>query len=212
MGRILENNQVTLSGEIAENFQFNHEGYGEKFYTTHVLVQRKSGFIDSVPIMVSERLVNVGADWIGQIVKVAGRFQSYNKYQEGKSRLILFVFVDDFMNWTDDGEEAIPDNENKIVLEGYICKQPIYRVTPLGREISDFLLAVNRNYNKTDYIPCIAWNRNARYVSHMHIGQKLHIEGRIQSREYQEKLDDESYEKRTAYEVSVSRLHELEEM
>lgn len=210
MDKRIENNKVTISGEIASGFNFSHEIYGEKFYIVDVNVQRMSYACDIIPVMVSDRLIDVAEDYIGQFVSVTGQFRSYNKHDEGKNLLVLSVFAREF--------ELLSENEvclydNNIFLEGYICKEPVYRKTPLGREIADLLLAVNRPYGKSDYIPCICWGRNARYVSGLETGTCMKVWGRIQSRTYIKKLDDENSEERIAYEVSVSKLevHEDEE-
>lgn len=162
--------------------------------------------------MVSERLVDTGADWEGRFIKVSGQFRSYNKHEEGKSKLVLSVFVREFEEITEEQIEYEFQNDNVISLDGYICKLPVYRKTPLRREIADILLAVNRPYGKSDYIPTICWGRNARFASKLEIGTRLHIEGRIQSQEYQKRISDDEYETRTAYEVSASMLTVVEEM
>lgn len=207
-----ENNKVTLSGEIVSNFKFDHERYGEGFYTAMLSTERLSGQKDVVPIMVSERLVDTGADWEGRFIKVSGQFRSYNKHEEWKSKLVLSVFVREFEEITEEQIEYEFQNDNVISLDGYICKLPVYRKTPLRREIADILLAVNRPYGKSDYIPTICWGRNARFASKLEIGTRLHIEGRIQSWEYQKRISDDEYETRTAYEVSASMLTVVEEM
>lgn len=213
MNREQENNKVTLSGEIVRNFEFNHECYGEGFYTAMLASERESGAKDIIPIMASERLVDVKEEWIGRFVRVSGRFRSYNKHEGGRSHLELSVFAREFEEIEFEHEEpGSGHDENHIFLDGFVCKPPIYRKTPLGREIADILLAVNRPYGKSDYIPCIAWGRNARFASGLEVGTRLQIEGRIQSREYQKQISDDEYETRTAYEVSVSKLTVVEEM
>ena len=211
MNREFDNNKVTLSGEIVSNFEFSHEIFGEGFYTTMLASERTSNKKDIIPIMVSERLVEA-KDWTGRFVRVSGQFRSYNKHESEKNRLVLSVFAREFEDITDNQIEFEFYDNNEISLDGYICKQPIYRKTPLGREIADILLAVNRPYGKSDYIPCIAWGRNARFASGLEVGTRLQIEGRIQSREYQKQISDDEYETRTAYEVSVSKLTVVEEM
>lgn len=211
MSRENENNQVTLSGEIVNNFEFTHEVYGEGFYTAMLASERTSGKKDIVPIMVSDRLVDTGAEWMGRFVKLSGQFRSYNKHEGNKNRLILSVFVTEFEEFE---EMPFSDNySNHIFLDGYICKQPIYRKTPLGREIADILLAVNRPYGKLDYIPCITWGRNARFAEGFEAGMRLQIFGRIQSRIYYKKMENGDPEpvERTTYEVSVSKLIVVEE-
>lgn len=205
MNRIIENNRVTVSGEIEKEFEFSHDVYGEGFYETTVSCMRLSGTIDHVPIMVSERLVDVKENWTGIYVRTRGQYRSYNKrVGSERTRLILNVFVTEFEQIDE------PDDENEVFLDGYICKPPVYRKTPLGREIAEFLLAVNRSYNKSDYIPCIAWGRNARFVSELNSGDHVRVRGRVQSRGYVKKFDDGTFEERTAYEISA-RLIELVE-
>lgn len=201
--KMIENNQVTIMGEIANAFSFSHEIFGEGFYMVDILVPRLSESSDYIPLMVSERLIDVKKDYTGQKIAVTGQFRSYNRHEERKNKLILSVFVRE-VEFIDE----IIENEktNQIYLDGYICKEPIYRKTPLGREIADILLAVNRPYGKSDYIPCISWGRNARYASGFAVGERCRIWGRIQSREYMKKISEEHMEKRVAYEVSVSKL------
>lgn len=208
MNRIIENNQVTISGEIASGFNFSHELYGEKFYIVNLKIQRTSGTDDIVPVTVSDRLVDVSEDYIGQFVSVTGQFRSYNKQDGEKKRLALSVFAQEFDLV---GEDVSINNDNHIFLDGYICKEPIYRKTPLGREIADVLLAVNRPYGKSDYIPCVCWGRNARFAGNLEVGTRIKVSGRIQSRIYIKTLDDGSTEERTAYEVSVSKLEVVED-
>lgn len=212
MSREQENNKVTLSGEIVRNFEFSHEVYGEGFYTAMLASERLSGEKDIIPIMVSERIVDVEVDWIGRFVKVSGQFRSYNKHEDGRRHLELSVFVREFEEIEFEHEEpGSGNNENIISLDGYICKPPTYRKTPLGREITDILLAVNRPYGKSDYVPMICWGRNAVYASGLEVGTRLRIEGRIQSREYQKRISDDETETMVAYEVSISNMTLVEE-
>lgn len=212
MNREIENNQVTLSGEIVSNFEFSHEIFGEGFYTAMLASERTSGQKDIIPIMVSERLVDVKSDWIGQFARVSGQFRSYNKREERRNRLELSVFVMEWETWEDDGTIR-PSSENHISLDGYICKPPTYRKTPLGREIADILLAVNRPYGKSDYIPTICWGRNARFAEGLEVGTRLQVFGRIQSRIYHKKMENGEMEpiERTAYEVSIFKMETVEE-
>lgn len=210
MSREQENNKVTLSGEIVSNFEFSHEVFGEGFYTAMLASERTSTVKEIIPITVSERLVDVKTDWIERFVKVSGQFQSYNKHEKKRNHLILSVFTREFEDITEERAFGLED-ENLTSLDGYICKKPVYRKTPLGREIADILLAVNRKYGKSDYIPCVAWGRNARFAGKLEIGTRLQIDGRIQSREYQKRIEDGVYEMRTAYEVSVNKLTVVEE-
>ena len=194
-----KNNKVFISGEIVSEAEFSHEVYGEGFYEMSVLVKRLSGQGDVLPVTVSERLITDGSLKMGVTINALGQFRSYNKLVDGKSKLMLTVFVRELL------DEA-PVNPNSIVLTGYICKPPIYRTTPFNREIADILIAVNRSYNKSDYIPCIAWGRNARFAKNLAVGEKIAISGRIQSREYQKRLTDDDIKTLTAYEVSISKL------
>lgn len=207
---IIENNRVTIIGEIASNFTFNHELYGEKFYTTYLSTERTSGITDIIPVMVSDRLVDVTENWVGKTVRIFGQFRSYNKHDGDKNRLLLSVFAREIEIWEDDGEIRLYD-KNAIFLDGFIYKKPTYRETPLGREIADLLIAVNRPYGKSDYIPCICWGRNARFAGQLEVGTHISVEGRIQSREYEKHISDTESETRTAYEVSVSKMNVIEE-
>ena len=196
-------------GEIVSDFSFSHEIFGEGFYMVDVKVERLSDSNDMIPVMVSERLIDVTSDYRGQNIMVTGQFRSYNRHEENKNRLVLSVFVRE-IHFPE--EEEIDIKPNYIFLDGYICKPPIYRKTPLGREIADLLLAVNRPYGKSDYIPCICWGRNARYANNFHVGTRCEIWGRIQSRECMKKLSEDQVEKRVAYEVSVSKLELLDNL
>ena len=206
--KVIENNQVTIMGEIVSGFSYSHEIFGEGFYMMDVRCKRLSDSYDTIPIMVSERLMDVNADCTGELVCVNGQFRSYNRHEERKNRLVLSVFARELC-FIDEMEES--SKTNQIFLDGFICKEPIYRKTPLGREIDDLLLAVNRPYGKSDYIPCICWGRNARYASNFKVGERCAVWGRIQSREYMKKLDEENVERRVAFEVSVSKLELTDE-
>lgn len=196
----LQNNKVYIKGEIVTDAVYSHEVYGEGFYEMSVLVKRLSGQADILPVTISERLISGNNLKVGSVISALGQFRSYNKQVEGKSKLMLTVFVRELI------DEGFGKNPNNIVLSGYICKQPIYRTTPFNREIADLLIAVNRAYNKSDYIPCIAWGRNARFVKCLSVGEKVALSGRIQSREYTKKISEEESRVMTAYEVSVSKL------
>ena len=195
-----QNNKVFISGRVVGEKTFSHEVYGEGFYETKVAVKRLSGQEDVLPVTVSERLMEKEDFSIGHVVSAVGQFRSYNKLVDGKSKLMLTVFVRDLV------DESFCKNPNSIVLAGYICKQPTYRTTPFNREICDMLVAVNRAYNKSDYIPCIAWGRNARFVKNLAVGERVALSGRVQSREYQKKYDEDIVKTMVAYEVSVSKL------
>ena len=199
-----KNNKVFISGEIISDAEFSHEVYGEGFYEMSVLVKRLSGQGDILPVTVSERLIADKDLKIGVTINAFGQFRSYNKLVDGKSKLMLTVFVRELL------DTPVVKNPNSIVLSGYICKPPVYRTTPFNREIADVLIAVNRSYNKSDYIPCIAWGRNARFAKNLAVGEKIAISGRIQSREYQKRISDEDVKILTAYEVSISKLSAYE--
>lgn len=199
-----------MLGEIVSDFTFSHEVYGEGFYMVEIAVNRLSNFMDYIPLMVSERLIDTKQNYIGQKIYVTGQFRSYNRHEEKKNRLVLSVFVRELSFVEENDMEELQEKSNQIFLDGYICKNPVYRKTPLGREIADLLIAVNRSYGKSDYIPCICWGRNARFASGFEIGAHVEIYGRIQSREYIKKIGEEETEKRMAYEVSVSKIDVLE--
>lgn len=197
------NNKVIIVGEIMAKYAYSHEAMGEKFYTTVIKTKRLSGTSDLIPVMISERLISSAMDDTGAFVNINGEFRSYN--DKTNRKLILSVFAND-ISFLEDVK-----NVNDIELVGFTCKEPIYRTTPLGREISDVVLAVNRPYGKSDYIPCIVWGRNARFAENLSVGTKLKLRGRIQSREYNKKISDNEFETRTAFEMSVSRLEVLED-
>lgn len=205
--KVIENNQVTLMGEIVSEFTYSHEIYGEGFYMVDMEVFRLSDSADIIPLMISERLLDTTKSYAGCKIAVLGQFRSYNRHEERKNKLVLSEFARE-IEFID--EVAENGKTNQIFLDGYICKEPIYRKTPLGREIADLLLAVNRPYGKSDYIPCICWGRNARYASGFEVGSRCMVWGRIQSREYMKKISEEEAEKRIAYEVSVSKLELVE--
>lgn len=212
-----DNNHLTLVGKVTSDKRFSHEIYGERFYVFNLEIPRLSGNSDIIPITVSERLIKEETLQEGHQLLVKGQFRSYNSYENNKNRLILTVFAKDIIEVEEKEEDE--ENEmvkkdtitNEVVLVGYICKKPIYRQTPFGREISDILLAVNRAYNKSDYIPCIAWGRNARFCQDIEVGAQVKIVGRVQSRQYEKKHEDGTVETRVAYEVSVGSLEVIEE-
>ena len=200
-----KNNRVYFMGEIVSEATFSHEVYGEGFYELFVKVMRLSGQADILPVTISERLIQGNDLKIGSFICALGQFRSYNKLEGNRSRLMLTVFVREIL------DAASGKNPNSIVLSGYICKPPVYRTTPFNREIADLLVAVNRAYNKSDYIPCIAWGRNARFVQNLKVGDRIALSGRIQSREYQKRISDTEAVTMTAYEVSVSKLAAFDE-
>ncbi len=211
-----ENNYITLVGKVTGEKKFSHEIYGEKFYIFNLAIPRLSGNNDIIPITVSERIIKEDTLQDEKRLLVKGQFRSYNSYENEKNRLILTVFAKDIIEVEekeDDENEIVKKDiiTNEVVLVGYICKKPIYRQTPFGREISDILLAVNRAYNKSDYIPCIAWGRNARFCQNLEVGSQVKIIGRVQSRTYEKKYEDGTIENRIAYEVSIGSLEVIEE-
>ena len=211
----LENNYLTLVGKVTGEKRFSHEIYGERFYIFNLAIPRLSGNEDIIPITISERLIQEDTLQEGKKLMLKGQFRSYNSYENEKNRLILTVFAKDIMEVEEKEEEnemSLKDTiTNEVVLIGYICKKPIYRQTPFGREISDVLLAVNRAYNKSDYIPCIAWGRNARFCQNLEVGAQVKVVGRVQSRTYEKKYEDGTSQTRVAYEVSIGSLEVIEE-
>lgn len=208
-----ENNQLVLVGKVTSEKRFSHEIYGEKFYIFDLSVPRLSGNADIIPITISERLLIEENLEVGKNVSIEGQFRSYNSYENERNRLILTVFAKE-INFLEEEEEFKPSKENisnEVTLTGYICKKPIYRKTPFGREIADLLLAVNRAYNKSDYIPCIAWGRNARFCENVPVGTEVKIVGRVQSRQYEKKYEDGTSEIKIAYEVSIASLEVIDE-
>ena len=206
--KVFDNNQVSVAGEGVRGFEFSHEVFGEGFYSLQIRVGRLSDSFDVIPLMISERLMDVKKDYQGQYIEVLGQFRSYNRHEATRNRLVLSVFARE-VNVCEEEDASVKPNH--IYLDGFICKAPVYRKTPLGREISDLLVAVNRPYGKSDYIPCICWGRNARFAADFTVGGHIHIWGRIQSREYVKKLSEWESVKRVAYVVSVSKIEFLED-
>ena len=208
-----ENNHIILVGKVTSEKRFSHEIYGEKFYIFDLSVPRLSGNADIIPITISERLMVNGDLPINTKITVEGQFRAYNSYGEGKNKLVLTVFAKN-VTLLDDQESEVEARKdfisNEVTLNGYICKKPVYRQTPFGREIADILLAVNRAYSKSDYIPCIAWGRTARFCENMEVGTEVKIVGRVQSRQYEKKHEDGTIENKVAYEVSVGSLEVIE--
>ncbi len=204
-----DNNHIILVGKVTSDKKFSHEIYGEKFYIFNLSVPRLSGNADIIPITISERLLELEDLEMNKKIIVEGQFRSYNSYENDRNRLVLTVFAKE-VRFVENQEEEIEVSKdfisNEVILNGFICKKPIYRQTPFGREISDILLAVNRAYNKSDYIPCIAWGRNARFCENIPVGTEVKIIGRVQSRTYEKKYDDGRVENKVAYEVSVASL------
>ena len=201
--KVIENNQVSIIGKVVSGFTFSHEVFGEGFYMVELSVKRLSDSSDRIPVMISERLIDVAQDYQGEYIQVEGQFRSYNRHEEKKNRLVLSVFARE-VSFVEEADDKV--RSNQIFLDGFVCKPTVYRKTPLGREIADMLIAVNRPYGKSDYIPCICWGRNARFASGFEVGSRVQIWGRIQSREYMKRLEGGLTERRTAYEVSISKL------
>ncbi|MCR5154136.1 MAG: single-stranded DNA-binding protein [Lachnospiraceae bacterium] len=201
-------NRVSIAGTVQTGFEYSHVAYGEKFYTFKLKVVRLKHTADIIPILVSEKLVDVTRNYEGLFARVEGQFRSYNSHWGTKNKLVLTVFAKDISI----GEKTEEDEENNlIILDGFVCKKPVYRRTPFGREITDLLIAVNRSYDKSDYIPCISWGRNAKYAENFKIGTHIKLEGRIQSREYVKREGPDNVESHVAYEVSVRNLNLAEE-
>ncbi len=206
MDNVNVNNEVHLAGTIVSALSFSHEVYGERFLTFCLKVPRLSDISDYINVTVSERLIKAMDLSAGTSVEIDGQFRSYNNYSSTGNRLLLTVFARDIALCTDDDFK----NPNYIYLNGFICKAPVYRITPFGREITDILLAVNRAYNKSDYMPCIAWGRNARFSGNLAVGDNIKIWGRIQSREYQKKISEEETVTKTAFEISISKMEVIQ--
>ena len=200
----MESNIAELCGAVLSELKFSHKTYGEIFYTFVLGIERRSGYIDEINIMVSERLIFENSPRLNDFVEIKGQVRTYNELSEGRNKLNVVVFAKEICL-----SESFGYNEHYVYLEGFLCKEPIKRTSPLGRDICDLMLAVNRMYNKSDYIPCIAWGRNAGYAESLGVGTKLSVEGRIQSREYRKKLEDGSSEVRKAFEVSIVKIEEI---
>ena len=213
----LENNYLTLVGKVTGEKRFSHEIYGEKFYTFNLSIPRLSGNADIIPITISERLITDEMLTEGRKLLIKGQFRSYNSYENERNKLILTVFAKDVEELQEVEKQEESDivrkdeTTNEVVLIGFVCKKPIYRQTPFGREIADLLLAVNRAYNKSDYIPTIAWGRNARFCQNLEVGAQVKIIGRVQSRQYEKKYEDGTSEMKVAYEVSICSLELINE-
>lgn len=205
----LENNSVNLVGKVVSSPEFSHEVYGEGFYIVYIQVPRLSDNFDNIPVMFSERLISPDSIEDTHYLVIEGQFRSYNNFNSSSGhKLMLTVFAREIEI---SEEEVTNKNPNQICLNGFVCRKPMYRTTPFGREIADILLAVNRAYNKSDYIPCIAWGRNARFAGSFEIGDNIRVWGRIQSRTYQKKITEEEIEERVAYEISVSKMEIVKE-
>ena len=203
---MFEDNQVVITGKIATDFIFSHKSCGECFFKTELLVKRLSYFVDRIPVMISEQIVDITKSRVGEFAEIYGEFRSHNLREENHTRLELYVFAREVKFAEVNDSKA--DYTNKILLEGTICKPTVYRKTPLKKEITDLLLAVNRSCGKSDYIPCICWGSTARYAADLKVGTRVMVWGRIQSREYKKRIEENETQKRIAYEVSISTLEE----
>lgn len=201
------NNEARLAGEVISDYVYEHSIHGESFYIVRLRSPRLSSMADEIPLMVSERLVDISESPIGRFIEARGEFRSMNKIVQGENRLILRLFVKEI----EDYEAAGINYPNHIRLDGFLCRKPVFRMTPGGREITDIMLAVHRGYGKTDYLPCILWGRNARFGRHLSVGSRLLIDGRIQSRIYQKRVGEDDYVERETYEVSVNFIKNVEE-
>lgn len=197
-----DNNSILIGGVVVSEPEFSHEVFEEKFYSFNLETKRLSDYNDVLPVIISERLIDIKSIKNGLLVKIKGQFRSYNKLVDNKSKLVLSIFAKEIEVIED--ESVITLNEANFI--GYICKNPIYRKTPLGREIADVLVAVNRSYKKSDYIPCILWGRNAKFCETLSVGSRVKLTGRIQSRKYEKKLEDGTVLSKVAYEVSISKF------
>ena len=211
LDKVIENNRVCIIGEVVSEFTFSHEVFGEGFYIANVSVNRLSDMVDIIPLMISERLIDVTKDYRGMKIEVSGQFRSYNRHEGVKNKLVLSIFVRELRFIEDEDIPEEQSKSNQIFLDGYVCKPPIYRKTPLGREITDLLIAVNRTYKKSDYIPCILWGRNAKFCENIETGAMVKLSGRIQSRKYEKKQADGTVEEKVAYELSVSKFSVIDE-
>lgn len=204
MDNSITNNKIFLEGKVVSELEFSHEMYGEGFYSFNLEVMRLSDSVDCLNVTVSERLLNDLEITVGKEIIVEGQLRSYNKFIDGSNKLILTVFARNVQPCIEKSK-----NPNEIYLDGFICKEPVYRTTPFGREIADLLLAINRAYNKSDYIPTIAWGRNSRFCKSLGVGDRIKVWGRLQSREYQKKISEDEVVKKIAYEVSISRMEKV---
>jgi len=205
----MQSNCIRVVGAISTELEFSHEVFGEKFYEFYLDVPRLSDTKDLLPVIISERIINdINMD-IGNFILIDGQFRSYNRYEDTSNKLLLRIFVRDIEMPDEEELAELKRHPNEVFLNGYLCKEAKYRTTPFGREITDMLIAVNRSYNKSDYIPCIAWGRNARYCEKLEVGDHVKVWGRIQSRKYQKKNEGDQYDIKTAYEVSITKLEHI---
>ena len=200
---IYETNKAIVAGVVLTPLEFSHKTYGEAFYTFVLGIERRSGYVDEINVMISERLIFDNSPECDDFVEITGQVRTYNESVNGRNKLNVVIFAREILINRD-----VIYYENYIFLEGFLCKPPVKRTSPLGRDICDLMIAVNRMYNKSDYSPCIAWGRNAGYADNLKVGTGIYIEGRIQSREYKKKLEDGTAEIRKAFEVSILKIEE----
>lgn len=201
----MENNIITLMGTVESTPQYSHSVMDENFYSFVLRVPRLSETDDLLPVTFSANIYDENIIKEGAKVRVKGQLRSYNKYSETKTRLILTVFAKD-INISDDTDE---ENPNEIFINGFICKKPVYRKTPFGREITDLIIAVNRAFNRSDYIPAIAWGKNALYCENLEVGSNVLLWGRLQSRNYNKRISENETQIRTAYELSITKIEKF---
>ena len=201
----MENNIITLTGTVETEAIYSHSVLDEKFYTFMLRVPRLSQNDDILPVTIAEHQLDSMLIQEGNKIKVKGQLRSYNKYTSLKTRLILTVFAKGIAPAYEDDTE----NPNEIFINGFICKAPIYRRTPFGREITDLIVAVNRAFNRSDYIPAIAWGKNAVFSENLEVGSNVMLWGRLQSRNYNKRISEDETEQRTAYELSITKIEKL---
>lgn len=196
-------NEIILRGTLQNLPQFSHENHGKRFFRFILEVPRLSGAVDILPVVADEQILSQIDPTGGEMLTVTGQIRSHNQREDGVRHLLIFVFATSIV--AEDGEPI-----NNVYLEGPLCREPTYRLTPLGREICDAMLAVPRAFRRADYLPCILWGRIAQEVSRCHTRDVIAIEGRLQSRIYT-KMTDEGPIQKTAYEISALTAEIIEE-
>ena len=197
-------NQIIVRGSLTALPRFSHENHGKRFFRFSLEVPRLSGNVDILPVVAEEKILNQMDLSGGEMLTVIGQIRSHNTRQEGVRRLLVFIFAADMI-----AEDAEPMND--VMIEGPLCREPVYRRTPLGREICDAMIAVPRAFNRADYLPCILWGRTAQDISRCHTRDRVRITGRLQSRVYTKLTDDGPIE-RTAYEISALSAEVLDDV
>lgn len=194
---VTDTNRAQLSGKVLAPLQYSHTAYDIDFFSGKLCCRRLSGKEDILPFLVPASMTELLHT--GEVL-LRGQIRSYNEYSPEGTHLRLKLFVRQCVG------QSVGDC-NTVLLEGHICKKPVYRETPFGRQITDLLLAVNRAHGKSDYIPVIVWGKNAQFARELQVGQKIRAEGRFQSRSYEKQLSDGASEQRTAYEISASTIY-----